>query len=107
MGVELTDMSETNSSTATPEYIQNAKFTSEIYKIEIKNMPKKIGFGEMKEYLQKKGVKAHKVKLIKGFHTQCYVTFLSEEDKTSAMEIVETLVLKGRQLTVHHAVPHK
>ena len=48
----------------TPDYIKNSKFTSEIYKIEIKNMPKKVGFSEMKEYLVRKNVKAHKVKLI-------------------------------------------
>ena len=92
-----------------PDYIKHSNFTSEIYKIELKNMPAKIGFSEMKLFLNKKGVKAHKIKLVKSGreHTQCYVTFLSEQDKTEAMEICSDLVLKGNKLTVHHAVPHK
>merc|ERR1712226_124091 len=62
----------------------------------------------MKQFLTKKGIKAHKIKLVKTGreHTQCYA-FLSEEDKTQGMEICQDLTLKGNKLSVHHAVPHK
>merc|ERR1712226_1435325 len=106
---EIKSEPNTQQSKPLPDYIKHSTFTSEIYKIELKNMPAKIGFSEMKQFLTKKGVKAHKIKLVKSGreHTQCYVTFLSEQDKSDAMEICGELVLKGNKLTVHHAVPHK
>ena len=99
--IEMAEKNAQTNAKSLPDYIKHADFTSEIYKIELKNMPSKIGFSEMKEFLNKKGVKSHKIKLIKAGrqHTQCYVTFMSEEDKAEGMKICRDLILKGNKLT--------
>ena len=50
-------------------------FTSEIYKIEIGQIPKVIGYGELKRFLHKvHKVKAHKIKYLNRIQ-KAYVTF--------------------------------
>ena len=50
-------------------------FTSEIYKIEIGQIPKVIGYGELKRFLHRvHKVKAHKIKYLNRIQ-KAYVTF--------------------------------
>jgi len=92
-------------------YINQSNFTSEIFKLEVKGLPKHVGFSEMKNYFKQQGLNHHKVKLIKarssGFHTQCFITFLSQMDKEVALERIPKMAFKGRDLCVYEANPHK
>ena len=56
-------------------YYLAGHFTSEIYKIEIGQIPKVIGYGELKRFLHKvHKVKAHKIKYLNRIQ-KAYVTF--------------------------------
>jgi len=59
-------------------------FSSEIYKIEIANIPKVVGYSELKKYLAKMKIKAHKIKFLKKIY-KCYVTFNCEEEREAAL----------------------
>lgn len=76
-------------------------FTSEIFKVEIKNVPK-FGFGELKKFLKKKlnlnpvKIKAIPNKRIEGNHA--FICFRSEEERTEAMTKLDGYVWKGKTL---------
>lgn len=85
-------------------YIKEDLFTSEIYKVEIRNLPKYIGFNDLKKFLVRHGLNPHKVKL---FNKQCFgfVTFKNEEERDKAMKMVHGMKWKGQVLNVRHAKP--
>lgn len=58
-------------------YIKEDMFTSEIFKVEIQNLPKYIGFSDVKKYLNKHGLNPHKIKLM-GKQNFAFVTFKSQ-----------------------------
>lgn len=58
-------------------YIKDDLFTSEIFKVEIQNLPKYIGFNDLKKFLNKQGLNPHKIKLI-GRQTFAFVTFKNQ-----------------------------
>ncbi|NXM66802.1 TRM2A methyltransferase, partial [Serilophus lunatus] len=79
-------------------------FTSEIYKVEIQNLPKYIGFNDVKKFLAKYGLNPHKIKLF-GKQTFAFVTFKSEEERDRAMRVLHGALWKSRQLSVRLAKP--
>jgi tRNA (uracil-5-)-methyltransferase len=82
------------------QYLQRG-FTSEIFKIEIQNIPKYIGYGELKKKLEKLGLKPVKIKKPQRFQHQphCFVTFRCEEDREFALEALKGVVWKNKTIT--------
>ena len=105
-------MAETeNPEVITPNPTDSAAFTSEIFKIEVKNMPRKCGFKEARKLFNKHNINFVKLKLINPQIRNtdsmiCFLTFQDEETKLSAMSIVPTITYKGKLLTCSHAKPH-
>ncbi|KFU89604.1 tRNA (uracil-5-)-methyltransferase A, partial [Chaetura pelagica] len=85
-------------------YTKGDLFTSEIYKVEIQNLPKYIGFNDVKKFLAKYGLNPHKIKLF-GKQTFAFVTFKSEEERDKALGALQGLQWKGRHLSVRLAKP--
>ncbi|KAJ6656513.1 hypothetical protein lerEdw1_003638 [Lerista edwardsae] len=85
-------------------YIKDDLFTSEIYKVEIQNLPRYIGFNEVKKFLAKYGLNPHKIKLL-GKQTFAFVTFKSEEERDKAMKVLHGVLWKNRNLSVRLAKP--
>lgn len=85
-------------------YIKEDLFTSEIYKVEIRNLPKFIGFNDLKKFLAKHGLNPHKIKLF-GKHMFAFVTFKNEEERDKAMKMVHGMQWKGQVLSVRLAKP--
>lgn len=85
-------------------YIKEDLFTSEIYKVEIRNLPKFIGFNDLKKFLAKHGLNPHKIKLF-GRQTFAFVTFKNEEERDKAMKMVHGMQWKGQVLSVRLAKP--
>lgn len=85
-------------------YIKEDLFTSEIYKVEIRNLPKFIGFNDLKKFLAKQGLNPHKIKLF-GKQMFAFVTFKNEEERDKAMKMVHGMQWKGQVLSVRLAKP--
>ncbi|NWX83322.1 TRM2A methyltransferase, partial [Nothoprocta pentlandii] len=85
-------------------YIKGDLFTSEIYKVEIQNLPKYIGFNDVKRFLAKYGLSPHKIKLF-GKQTFAFVTFKSEEERDRAVAVLHGALWKSRHLSVRLAKP--
>ncbi|XP_051625070.1 tRNA (uracil-5-)-methyltransferase homolog A isoform X1 [Manacus candei] len=85
-------------------YIKGDLFTSEIYKVEIQNLPKYIGFNDVKKFLAKYGLNPHKIKLF-GKQTFSFVTFKSEEERDKAVRVLQGALWKSRRLSVRLAKP--
>ncbi|KAK7878967.1 hypothetical protein WMY93_030820 [Mugilogobius chulae] len=85
-------------------YIKNDLFTSEIFKVEIRNLPKFTGFNDLKKFLAKQNLNPHKIKLF-GKQTFAFVTFKNEEERDKAMKLVHGMQWKGQVLTVKLAKP--
>ncbi|NWR51069.1 TRM2A methyltransferase, partial [Regulus satrapa] len=85
-------------------YIKGDLFTSEIFKVEIQNLPKYIGFNDVKKFLAKYGLNPHKIKLF-GKQTFAFVTFKSEEERDKAVRVLHGAPWKSRQLSVRLAKP--
>ncbi|CAL8250484.1 unnamed protein product [Boreogadus saida] len=85
-------------------YIKDELFTSEIYKVEIQNLPKFVGFNDVKKFLSRHGLSPHKIKLF-GRQTFAFVTFMNEEERDKAMKMVHGMLWKGQVLSVRLAKP--
>uniref|UniRef100_A0A8C6XU83 tRNA (uracil(54)-C(5))-methyltransferase n=1 Tax=Naja naja TaxID=35670 RepID=A0A8C6XU83_NAJNA len=85
-------------------YIKEDLFTSEIYKVELQNLPRYIGFNEVKKFLAKYGLNPHKIKLM-GKQTFAFVTFKSEQERDKAMKVLHGVRWKNRNLSVRLAKP--
>uniref|UniRef100_A0ACB8FYH9 tRNA methyltransferase 2 n=1 Tax=Sphaerodactylus townsendi TaxID=933632 RepID=A0ACB8FYH9_9SAUR len=86
-------------------YIKDDLFTSEIYKVEIQNLPKYIGFNDVKKFFAKYGLNPHKIKLLGKQHTFGFVTFKSEEERDKAMKVLHGVLWKNQHLSVRLAKP--
>lgn len=58
-------------------YIKDDLFTSEIFKVQIQNLPRYIGFNDLKKFLSKHGLNPHKIKLM-GRQSFAFVTFKNQ-----------------------------
>lgn len=96
--------SEATSDPGMYRYIKEDLFTSEIFKVEIRNLPKFCGFNDLKKFLAKHGLNPHKIKLF-GRQTFAFVTFKNEEERDRAMKMVHGMQWKGQVLSVKLAKP--
>lgn len=72
-------------------------FTSEIYKIELQNLPKFYGIGQMKKLLVK-NLKLNVNKLKPVGKEFMFVCFRNEEDKNKALSVLDGYMFKGKKL---------
>nr|CAB3267261.1 tRNA (uracil-5-)-methyltransferase homolog A [Phallusia mammillata] len=101
---EVTDV-ESGTEKQEYDYTKADRFTSEIFKIVVSNLPKHFGYGECKKLLTKKlKLKPHKISVV---HHTCrgFITFKSEKDKLEAIDKLNGYVLKGKTLEVKNAPP--
>ncbi|XP_039658518.1 tRNA (uracil-5-)-methyltransferase homolog A isoform X2 [Perca fluviatilis] len=103
-GVEAEGGNEEASDPSMYRYIKEDLFTSEIYKVEIRNLPKFTGFNDLKKFLAKHSLSPHKIKLF-GKQTFAFVTFKNEEERDKAMKMVHGMQWKGQVLSVRLAKP--
>lgn len=85
-------------------YIKGDLFTSEIFKVEIQNLPKYIGFNDLKKFLNKHGINPHKIKLLNK-QMFAFVTFKNQEERDKAMKLVHGMQWKNKVLSVRLAKP--
>ncbi|KAJ7309693.1 hypothetical protein JRQ81_007753 [Phrynocephalus forsythii] len=85
-------------------YIKNDLFTSEIFKVAIRNLPKYVSCNEVKRFIAKYGLNPHKVKLM-GKQTFAFVTFKSEEERDKAVKVLHGARWKNQNLSVRLAKP--
>ncbi|KAL3258996.1 hypothetical protein MRX96_016656 [Rhipicephalus microplus] len=86
-------------------YTKRDEFTSEVHKIEIGNLPKIFGHGQVKKLLSKTlHLKPHKIKLV-NLGRFAFVSFRSEEDRENALHKIQGYKFKGCTLTVKKANP--
>ncbi|XP_072029493.1 tRNA (uracil-5-)-methyltransferase homolog A-like isoform X2 [Amphiura filiformis] len=86
-------------------YTKGEEFTSEIFKIEIKNLPRYFGFSQLKKMLVKLQLNPKKLKAMKGRNGNFgFVTFNCEEDKQKALKVLDGYTWKK---SVLNAVPAK
>ncbi|XP_043571360.1 tRNA (uracil-5-)-methyltransferase homolog A isoform X4 [Chiloscyllium plagiosum] len=85
-------------------YIKDDLFTSEIYKIEIQNLPKFVSFSDLRKFLSRNNLVPHKIKLF-GKRPFAFVTFKEEQERDRAMEVLQGQVWKNRNLHVRLAKP--
>ncbi|XP_078483580.1 tRNA (uracil-5-)-methyltransferase homolog A isoform X1 [Ciona intestinalis] len=86
-------------------YTKTSNFTSEVFKIEVGNLPRHCGYGELKKLMNKKlKLNPHKINVVSRIN-KAYVTFKNEEDKIDAVAKLNAFVLKGNKLSVKNAKP--
>ncbi|XP_076107745.1 tRNA (uracil-5-)-methyltransferase homolog A-like isoform X1 [Mytilus galloprovincialis] len=87
---------EKDASTDLYQYTKREEFTSEIFKIEITNLPR-FGFKQLKKRLNGLDVKPVKVKAV-DTHTFAFATFRNEEERDDAIKKIKGHVWKDRTL---------
>ncbi|KAF6768750.1 hypothetical protein AHF37_08440 [Paragonimus kellicotti] len=76
-------------------YLQRDTFTSEAFKIQVKNVHRYTGFKQLKKLLDTLNVKYRKVKLLKDV---TFITLSSVEDRDAAVTILNGHVWRGQTL---------
>lgn len=83
---------------------QRQGFTSEVFKIEIKGLPKFFNASQAKKLLRNKlNLNPHKIKPCGPKATFMYVNFKNEEDREKAIVVLDGFELKGRKLRAFKA----
>nr|CAH8849084.1 unnamed protein product [Trichobilharzia regenti] len=85
-------------------YLKRDGFTSEAFKIQVKNILRHAGFGQMKKMLQSLNVNFHKLKLIKG--SVAFLSFESAADRDFAISALNGYNWKGSTLITKIARAH-
>lgn len=83
-------------------YTKRDEFTSEIFKIQVSNLPKRFGFAELKKKLIQLELKPVKMKVWKDI---CFITFRCETDREDALKKINGLKWRGCDLTAQSARP--
>jgi tRNA (uracil-5-)-methyltransferase len=83
-------MIKSNEEVETGGHQYSSGFTSEIFKIEIRNIPPYIGFQQMRKKLNTLSLKPVKVKLLPQ-QSYCFVTFKNEEDRQVKRQLYSSL----------------
>lgn len=97
---ECKNAGEEHSNSNIYRYIKEDLFTSEIFKVEIQNLPKYIGFNDLKKFLNKHGLNPHKIKLM-GKQNFAFVTFKNQvrficmfsSDSITSISVMTVVVL--------------
>ena len=104
--VEAANKPDTGETIDVYSYTHREGFTSEIFKIELKNLMYHVQSSQLKNFIIAKGLKPRKVKVMKLDHeTKAYVSFTCEEDREAAIERLNGFVWKSRPLMVKKALP--
>ncbi|CAF2056760.1 unnamed protein product [Rotaria magnacalcarata] len=85
-------------------YLARDEYTSERFKLEINNLPKYFGFGDLKKKLKQLGVNFVKIKVPKT-PNHAYVNFRNEEDKEKGLKLLTGWSFRGNRIEVSHAKP--
>lgn len=80
-----------------------SNYTSEIYKIKVKNLPKYFGVNELKKRLKKLGIQPKKIKPHRDGIV--YINLSNEEERQKAIEKINTVSWKGKTLKAVSANP--
>jgi len=92
-------MDEEQNTKVKEEDTEQKLFRSDDFKIEIQNLPKFFGMGQMKKLFNNKlKLNAHKLKPCGPRSTYMYVCFKNEEDKAKAIDVLDGFVLKNSKL---------
>lgn len=83
-------------------YLNRGDFSSEIYKIELLNLPKRFGIAQLKKKLVFMGLNPCKIKCVDYGH-YAFVTFRSELEMTKAFEVLQGHVWKNKPIKVKRA----
>lgn len=83
-------------------YLERGDFSSENFKIELSNLPRKFGIAQLKKKLIHLKVKPCKVKSIEQGR-YAYVTFRNDEDKKEAIQILQGYIWKNKAVMVKEA----
>ncbi|XP_069850473.1 tRNA (uracil-5-)-methyltransferase homolog A isoform X1 [Dipodomys merriami] len=85
-------------------YIRGDLFTSEIFKLELQNVPRHASFSDVRRFLGRFGLQPHKTKLF-GQPPCAFVTFRSAAERDKALRVLHGALWKGRPLSVRLARP--
>lgn len=85
-------------------YIRDDLFTSEIFKLELQNVPRHASFSDVRRFLGRFGLQPHKTKLF-GQPPCAFVTFRSAAERDKALRVLHGALWKGRALSVRPAKP--
>ncbi|XP_041457004.1 tRNA (uracil-5-)-methyltransferase homolog A-like [Lytechinus variegatus] len=85
---------------------REGEFTSEIFKIMLRNLPTRFGFQQLRKMLAGLQLKPKKLKALRN-KDYAFVTFSCEEDRQKAMEVLNKHVWKGRRLSAKFAKPNE
>lgn len=85
-------------------YIRDDLFTSEIFKLELQNVPRHASFSDVRRFLGRFGLQPHKTKLF-GQPPCAFVTFRSATERDKALRVLHGALWKGRSLSVRLAKP--
>ncbi|XP_070372807.1 tRNA (uracil-5-)-methyltransferase homolog A isoform X5 [Equus asinus] len=85
-------------------YIRDGLFTSEIFKLELQNVPRHASFSDVRRFLGRFGLQPHKTKLF-GQPPCAFVTFRSSAERDKALRVLHGALWKGRPLSVRLARP--
>lgn len=85
-------------------YIRDDLFTSEIFKLELQNVPRHASFSDVRRFLGRFGLQSHKIKLF-GQPPCAFVTFRSAAERDKALRVLHGVLWKGRPLSVRLARP--
>ncbi|KAK6625257.1 hypothetical protein RUM43_005551 [Polyplax serrata] len=105
VGTAVTDRVEVTDKSNDPyAYLERSEFTSEKFKIEIRNLPKYYGFNELKKLLKSKlNLNPTKIKTPAPKGGWSYVCFKSEEEKATALKILNGYTWKKQTLIAQEA----
>ncbi|CAH1232711.1 TRMT2A [Branchiostoma lanceolatum] len=85
-------------------YAKDGKYTTENFKIEVRNLPRYAGFSQFKKRMVNQGLTPHKVKIIQRDNI-AFVAFRCEEDRQKALEVLNSHVWKGCSLSASKSNP--
>ncbi|KAL7014055.1 hypothetical protein ACKWTF_015715 [Chironomus riparius] len=89
-------------------YLKHDGFSSEAFKIEVKNLPKFYGYAEMKKLITSTlTLNASKIKIPRKNSSFAFVCLRSEEDRNQALEVLNGYKWKGKALKAVPANPIK
>ncbi|KAI0240575.1 tRNA (Uracil-5-)-methyltransferase-like A [Lamellibrachia satsuma] len=86
-------------------YLERDGFTSEIFKIEVCNLPKRFGISQLKKKFTAIGVKRWVKMKLPERGQYIFLTFRCEEDRESAIELIDGHQWKGQELKAKKANP--
>ncbi|XP_018561203.1 tRNA (uracil-5-)-methyltransferase homolog A [Anoplophora glabripennis] len=98
--------SEETSTEENPYAYLDRQFSSENFKIEVKNLPKFYGINEFRKLLnQKLKLNSNKIKTVKRNSPYAFVCFRNNEDRDNALKALSNYKWKGKLLEVIKAKP--